>query len=149
MVSNDLNAAKPAMQIQATEKPKFDNIFIIPGAFHTEMAFFKALGKLVEDSGGENMLTETEVLATGSLNGFITGKHFNRRKKRLYLTLALAFEVLRFSAFIEEFSDNQQQIETIVNNLKSNSEEEVGLVVSSDEFKAVVDAYEKYTENTR
>ena len=41
------------------------------------MSFFKALGKYIEYSGGPSMLTETNVLAPGSLNGFLTGKVFN------------------------------------------------------------------------
>lgn len=100
LVTYDLNAAKPAMQIQARESPTFDKIFIMMGAFHIEMAFFKALGKLIAESGGTDMLTETGVFAPGSLNGFLTGKHFNRCK-RLHPLLALAFESLHFKAFLQ------------------------------------------------
>ena len=56
VVSYDLNAAKPAMQIQVAEIPKFDNVFIMPGTFHIEMALFKAIGKIISDSGGPDML---------------------------------------------------------------------------------------------
>ena len=59
----DLAAAKPAMRIQSSQAPKFDNIMILMSAFHTEMAFFKALGKLVSESGGPAILTEAGVLA--------------------------------------------------------------------------------------
>ena len=148
VVSYDLNAAKPAMQIQATEKPKVDDVFVMPGTFHVEMAFFKALGKLVEVSGGANMLNESDVLATGSLNGFLTGKHFNRCK-RLHPILALSFEVLHFLAFLEcyEFKD---EMTTILSNLQPNTiAEEVETIVSSDIFAAGVAAYEDYTQKTR
>ena len=77
VVSYDLNAAKPALKIQATEKPQYDDVFIMPGAFHIEMAFFKAVGKLIAESGGPNMLTDCGVLAPGSLRGFLEGKHFS------------------------------------------------------------------------
>lgn len=50
VVIDYLIAAKPTMQMQANEKPKYDMFFV-------EMAFFKALGKLIEDSGGTAMLT--------------------------------------------------------------------------------------------
>ena len=58
IVTYDLNAAKTAFQIQATENPLYENIFIMSGPFHTEMAFFKAIGKLIAESGGPSMLTE-------------------------------------------------------------------------------------------
>ena len=107
VVSYDLNAAKPAMQMQATEKPKYDNVFIMPGVFHVEMTFFKALGKMIEDSGGPTMLIETDVLATGSLNDFLSGKHFNRCK-RLHPILGLALEILHFQVFIDWYDEKDE-----------------------------------------
>ena len=104
VVSYDLNAAKPAMQIQVAEIPKFDNVFIMPGTFHIEMALFKAIGKIISDSGGPDMLTDTDVLAPGSLNGFLSGRHFNRCK-RLHPIFALAFEILHFKAFLKTYTD--------------------------------------------
>lgn len=41
IVTFDLAIACKAFKIQATMSPKFDNLFINMGAFHTEMAFFK------------------------------------------------------------------------------------------------------------
>lgn len=50
IVSDDLNAAKPAMQLQATLKLKFDDVFQMPCVFHIEKAFIKAVGKIISDS---------------------------------------------------------------------------------------------------
>lgn len=73
VVMYDLKAAKPAMQMQASESPKFDDVFIMMDAFHIEIAFFKVIGKLVAQSGGTDALTETEVIAPRLLNGLIRG----------------------------------------------------------------------------
>ena len=78
IVHYDLAVAKPAMQIQQVESPRYDNIFICFGAFHIEMAYFGAVGFFLDGSGGPTILTDAEVLAPGSLNGFILGKHYNR-----------------------------------------------------------------------
>ena len=48
------------------------------------------------------MLTESEVLASGSLNGFLTGEHFNCCK-RLHPILALALEILHFLKFLDTY----------------------------------------------
>ncbi len=77
VVTYDLAAAKPAIQIQEVEHPRFDNVFICFGAFHIFLAFFGSLGYIIDGSGGPHVLTETNVLASGSLNGFILGKHYN------------------------------------------------------------------------
>ena len=78
IVTYDLAVAKLAMQIQLAEAPLFDNVFICFGAFHIMLAYFASLGYLLDGSGGPDILTESEVLAAGSLNGFMSGKHYNR-----------------------------------------------------------------------
>ena len=78
IVHYDLSVAKPAMQIQAAEAPKYDDIFICFGPFHILVAYFGSMGYLLDGSGGPEILTENSVLAPGSLNGFLNGKHFNR-----------------------------------------------------------------------
>ena len=147
VVSYDLNAAKPAMQMQATEKPKYDNVFIMPGVFHVEMAFFKALGKLIEVSGGPTMLIETDVLATGSLNGFLIGKHFNRCK-RLHPILGLALEILHFQVFIDSY-DEKDELKAMTDKLSITRRDDLEVVLASEVFIPCVSSYTTYTEKTR
>ena len=135
------------MQVQATEKPKYDNVFIMPGVFHVEMAFFKALGKLIEDSGGPTMLIETDVLATGSLNGFLSGKHFNRCK-RLHPILGLALEILHFQVFIDSYDENDE-LKAMTDKLSLTSREDLEVVLASEVFIRCVSSYTTYTEKTR
>lgn len=77
----DLAIAKVALQIQASEKPKFDNLFIHLESFHIMLAFFKAIGKFISDCGLSSIIVESGLLANGSVNVFINGKHFNRCKR--------------------------------------------------------------------
>ena len=67
MVSYDLAIAKIAMQIQAEELPKFDDIFVVLGSFHIE---FNAMGKIVSESGAPHLLTECGIFQKGSLMDF-------------------------------------------------------------------------------
>lgn len=46
------------MPIQEQEKPQYNNIFVNLGAFHTEMAFFKAIGKYIDCSGLVEILVQ-------------------------------------------------------------------------------------------
>ena len=78
IVHYDLLMAKSAVQIQVTESPRFDDVFICFGPFHVEMAYFASLGFFLDGSGGLEWLTEAGVLAPGSLNGVLLGKHYNR-----------------------------------------------------------------------
>ena len=99
IVTYDLAVAKPALQIQSQESPLFDNVFVCFGAFHIVLAYFAAIGYLLSESGGPHILTDTGILAAGSLNGFLTGKHYNRCK-RIHPMLACAFQKLHFRRFL-------------------------------------------------
>ena len=91
-VTCDSVIPKPAMQIQSAEKPKYDNLFILLGSFHHELALFKIIGKFIAESG-PHILTETGLLASGSLNGFISGKAYNRCK-RLHMLFSGALQAI-------------------------------------------------------
>ena len=67
VVTYALAIAKIAMQVQKEESPVYDNIFIAPGLFHIEMAYFKALGKIISESGGPFLLQEV------SIKSFLSG----------------------------------------------------------------------------
>ena len=64
-ITYDLAIAKLAFKIQSEESPRFDNVFVLLGSFPIEMAFFHALGKFVEESGGSTILNECGVIANG------------------------------------------------------------------------------------
>lgn len=74
-VTYDLAIAKVALQIQSTEAPKFDKIFIHLGPSHIMMAYFKAIGKFITDCGLYNVMVQSNLLASGSVAGFQDGKH--------------------------------------------------------------------------
>lgn len=99
-VTYDLAIAKVAMQIQATEKPRLDNLFIHLGAFHMMLAYFNRIGKYITDCGLMDVAVESDIIAGGSVNSFLSGKHFNRCK-RLHPMIALGLECLMFEAFVE------------------------------------------------
>lgn len=100
-VTYDLAIAKVALCIQSMESPKYDSIFIQLGPFHILMSFFKAVGKFISESGLPHILTESGVLAQGSLRGFLNGNNFNRNK-RIHPMLAVALEMLHFKSFMKQ-----------------------------------------------
>ena len=116
-VTYDLAIATKAFAIQSQEKQEFDNLFILLGSFHIELSYFKAIGKFIEESGGPFVLTETGILASGSLRGFITGKHYTRCK-RIHPLFAAALESLHFNQFYS----------TLTEEMRSDIEFEVSVV---------------------
>lgn len=103
-----------AFQIQNDDAPVYDDVFIMLGAFHIELSMFKALGKIIEGSGAPDILVECELLAGGSLNGFLGGTHYNRCK-RLHEYLATSLRVLHYQRFL-----NSQSNKTIENEMDTD-----------------------------
>ena len=89
-----------AYKIQATEGLKFSNLFIHLGSFHLMMAFFKAVDTFIDECGLSHMMIESKIIASGSVNGIIEGKHFNRCK-RLHPLVALGLKILHFHQFLK------------------------------------------------
>lgn len=145
IVTYDLAIAKMAMQIQLTECPKFDNLFINLGAFHIQMAFFKAIGSYIDSCGITDILVDAQVLAAGSVNGFISSKHFNRCK-RIHPLLSVALQSLLLETFI---SSNELEPSLIIDNLTeilSNKVECTNPLNLSTTLQDIVRKYQDYLE---
>ncbi|CAF4952709.1 unnamed protein product [Pieris macdunnoughi] len=145
-VTYDLAIAKIALQIQSMEKPRFDNLFIHFGSFHIMMAYFKAVGKFIDGCGITNVMLNSEILASGSINSFITGKHFNRCK-RLHTLLSLALQTLHFEKFA-----NDRSIE-ITDEMKKYlsdfmTEKSVNPTVTREDLVDCFEKYEEYKQQT-
>ena len=93
------------------------------------------------------MLIETDVLATGSLNGFLSVKHFNRCK-RLHPILGLALEILHFQVFIDSY-DEKDELKAMTDNMSLTSRDDLEVVLASEVFIRCVSSYTTYTEKTR
>ena len=90
------------------------------GNFHVEFAFYGAIGTMIDESGIEFILTESEVLAEGSMIGFIKGKFYNRCT-RIHELLANVFEQKLYDHFLQEIScEEQEEIQKIMSNCPSN-----------------------------
>jgi hypothetical protein len=148
LVHYDLGVAKPALQIQAADSPTYDNVFVCLGAFHITMAYFAALGFFLADSGSPQILADTGVLASGSLNGFISGRHYNRCK-RIHVLLALAIQMLHFKCF---FAEHCPLPESFVKQLKKlqddPSPDALNAFENSPEYVQVMQMYEEFAEKT-
>lgn len=145
-VTYDLAIAKMAMQIQSTEKPRFDNLFIHLGGFHIIFAYFKAVGKFIAGCGLMNVAVDTELLASGSVNSFLDGKHFNRCK-RLHPLMALGLEIMNFRSFLNK--ENRVIEEDLRSELMhfGNGQLSFSDLLGNREISKLIDSYIKYRED--
>ena len=112
VVTYDLAIAKIAMQIQKQESPVYDNMFNALGSFHIEKAYFKALGKIMSESGGPFLLQECQV----SIKSFLSGLSYNK-SKQLHEILATVFDILHFKTFLDLQEDKEEILEIVRNHI--------------------------------
>ena len=145
-VSYDLGVEKIAMQVQSTERPTYDSIVIHLEQFHVMMAYFKGIGKFIENCGISNILVDSELIAHRCVGGLISGKSFNRCKY-LFKLLCLAFEILRFERFLSD-----ENIEISMNALdyckNFMNERFKNPLISNHEVKELFKMYEQFQIKT-
>ena len=67
-----------ATEIAWKHKERFSNILLIMGTFHTICNALSILGKRFRDAGLKDICIEAGIVAEGSINGVLEGKHYNR-----------------------------------------------------------------------
>lgn len=146
-VTYDLAIAKIAMQIQSEAKPLLDNVFIHLGSFHIMLAYFKAVGKFISDCGLMNVAVESGIIASGSVDSFISGKHFNRCK-RLHPLMALGLEILHFQFFLRNekiiIPENLESELTAFKNQKLSYDD----LMSNSDVSAIISTYSAFKKDT-
>lgn len=110
------------------------------------MAYFEAIGKTIYNCGLSNTMVDSEFLASGSINGFITRKHFNRCK-RLHPMISLAMSILPFRRNSSEnglsiTDDIIMYLSDFCKNRKENPE--IDYLSPLD----IIEKYEKYRKET-
>ena len=103
----------------------------------------------VEESGGPQILTDTEVVAPGSLNGFMSGKHYNIRK-RLHVLLAAAIQILHFLKFLAKQNDLPNLLANQLQRiLDQPSPAAMQAIEETEEHRALTEQYEEFMNKTR
>ncbi|MES9879418.1 MAG: hypothetical protein ABW185_00870 [Sedimenticola sp.] len=100
IVTFDLAVARKAYSIIWQNPEMYSDVFVRMGIFHTTCSYLGALGKHMKGSGFEEIVIESGICASGSINKVITGKHYNRAL-RVHKTLLEGLERQLLQAFEE------------------------------------------------
>ena len=65
-------------KVLRNQPERFKNIIIYLGDFHYMKEIFAAMGKLITGSGIEEIIFQSGLCSSGSLNGVVSGSHYNR-----------------------------------------------------------------------
>ena len=102
-ITMDLAAAKIAFDVKWQQPETFRNVIIHLGGFHTMCSYMGAIGKMMCGSGFEDVLMESGVCASGSIDKVMSGKHYNRAM-RVHQLMLDATERLLLESFVQNNS---------------------------------------------
>ena len=89
----DLAIYAKTVEIMNKKENELGRIVLRLGAFHFACSFLGIIGKRFRDAGLENILIESDVIAAGSVNGVLEGKHYNRGIRMHKLVMEALFRI--------------------------------------------------------
>ncbi|GFX11935.1 uncharacterized protein TNCV_2997191 [Trichonephila clavipes] len=97
-------------------------------------------------------MIESNIIASGSVNGLVEGKHFNRCK-RLHPLMALGLKMLHFDNFLDNIEYNFLKEQVIGDLLHYqeviDSHSSMPIELPNNVLSRVLSAYQKFVEETR
>ena len=130
-----------ALQVIWSLLREFADISCRLGVFHTVSVMIAALFKMFGDAGLVDVITESTIVACGSLNGVITGHHYYRAVRTLKIVYE-AFSRLHFKSFhifLEEKHELDIELDLIHDKIvalrTSFSADDTQVFLNSDSFK--------------
>lgn len=135
-----------AQQIRWKDQNLMQRIIPRLGEFHTAMSFMAVIGKRFKEAGLQDVLIESNVVAVGSINGVISGHHYNR-SIRAHKLLFEAMHILRLRSFLQSLPEQQHTryisaMEDLVREYKSEAEFSSNSV--SDMLSDMLSCYDRY-----
>ena len=147
-ITFDLAVAKMAYSLVWQNKILYKDVIIHLGVFHILCAYLKAIGKVMCGSGFEEVVIDSKICASGSIEKVMKDKHYNR-SLRVYKTVMEALERLLFKAFRQH-----KQLDKLIEKAKGelnyvfNSNNEIS-DDSTSSLKELAENYFQFKQNVR
>ena len=150
IVTFDLAVAKKAYSL-VWQTPSFSKVIVRMGVFHTTCSIFGSIGKLMRGSGLAEIVIESGVCASGSLEKVLAGKHYNRAL-RVHKLMNEGLERLLLDKFYDAHPGEKLSNDAVhsIQELAENPcSENVTKVEENSEFIAFAGKYMGFKSNVR
>lgn len=153
LVTMDLAAARIAYDIIWDGGEKFADVILCLGAFHTMCSFMGSLGKLMTSSGFEDILIESGICASGSIDQVMSGKHYNR-SMRVHMLMLDAMERMLMEVFVDMNKDEEngnQYADVPTIGILAGEPTRANVMNACDDSSCMefVDKYERFKDTVR
>lgn len=117
------------------------------GEFHTCMSYLSILGKRFGDAGLQDIVIESKVVAPGSINGVISGHHYNR-SMRAHKLLYESLQRMRLLTFLDSLPQEERyECLDVINEIKCAFPDRTMVVLCANEiFDKMYSTYEDFVK---
>jgi len=151
----DLGVCMKAYPLIWNNQAGYDKHIILIGTFHLVSAYMKMIGKKMNGSGLSDILLEAGLISTGSLQGVLSGKHYDRAMHS-HKILVESLERLLLSQYLVSIGEEEvltslpeESRKILQDVLNSPSTDCLEAALSDTAIVQYVDGYQKYRENVK
>lgn len=140
-----------ASEVVWNRPEEYENVILRMGTFHTICVMLSIVGKRFGDAGLRDVAVESDIVAEGSANSVLEGRHYNRGI-RLHKIVYEALHHLLWSKFLIWVEENHQDQKPVIEEATKQIEdfshnpcdENQSSVLRSSQFDGVAILYEKF-----
>lgn len=147
IVTFDLAVAKKVYALVWQYSEQFSKVIVRMGVFHTICSLFGTVGKMMKGSGFSEIIIESGICASGSLDRVMSGKHFNRAL-RVHKILFEALERLLLTRFEQDHPRDEclsnDTFGMLTDLIETPCKETLSKVEQSDEFRNYFEKYDTF-----
>lgn len=152
IVTFDLAVAKKAYSLVWQYAERFSKVIVRMGVFHTICSIFSTVGKMMKGSGFSEIVIESGICASGSLEKVLSGKHYNRAL-RVHKLVTEGLERLLMKHFETEHSRTENVPDDLMTTIqelaKDPTESKLEEVLSSQKCNDYFEHYLEFKDSIR
>lgn len=151
----DLGVCMKAYPLIWQDNARYNKHIILIGTFHLACAYMKMIGKKMNGSGLSDVLLEAGLISSGSLQGVLSGKHYDRAM-HCHKIMVECLERLLLSQYLMNNGEDEvsaslpEESQKILGDLLNTpSSESLEAAQSDATLQKYLDDYQKYRDKVK
>lgn len=151
IVTFDLAVAKKAYSLVWQHQQVFSDVIVRMGAFHLTCSYMGALGKSLRCSGFEEILVESGICASGSIEKVMSGKHYNRavRVHKIVLEALERLLLQMFESSQDELLDTDERRGILIRLAENPCKQTLSDALANEECSKMLSLFSEFKGRVR
>ena len=151
----DLGVCMKAYPLVWNNQVRYEKHIILIGTFHLICAYMKMIGKKMNGSGLSDILLEAGLIVSGSIEGVLSGKHYDRAMN-CHKVMLECLERLLLSQYLASHNEadvfaslTEQSKKVLYDITHTPSEETMNTALADEELKRYIEGFMQYRDDSK